>query len=525
MDYSARIKSLLSILVLLIIFGVSVESFGFGTTVSANTRNRQNSQADVAKAINDAYAKLAETINAHRTPAKAQIESNTAALHVRRADIGELKKNTQAQYYILKAWNKYFTDDIKTAQQVARMAMRLSSDSEDARITMASLTLLAGEKPVIVPKKKSPSKNTNTPRGYNVPAQSANLLHLDVDSLNTDLTNPKSAEKIDVMELNCLNSTTFKYTPNSEVLCVIFWKLSDKDVASVASSEPNDPSVPASRPAKAQPQHYGGYEDEYGMQPNVNLYGNSTAQKQNGTFLANTKAFKDLFAATFGTDKVKFLAVNTDSLAAKRKVAEKIMENSWPWAHVMAHDPKSGYKQFKDVAVAHEKPLMVITSNDGRIRYAGPAVGFLAPMMLSKLTGAGNNATPTAIKKQPSNGQTGVASKIMEMFNKNKTPGSNNSTGTNTTATSNRVTPQPKEMDSLEEAIAEKDLRGAKNLMGFSTGFTRRVIGPKKGIEKCREILKKYPNTKYSEEVRMLLRGLSERDRKKNKVTDEEMGL
>ena len=74
------------------------------------------------------------------------------------------------------------------------------------------------------------------------------LLDLDVDSLNTDLTNPDAPEKILAMKLNCLNSTTFTYAPGKESLCVIFWKLSDKNTASVASSEPNAPSP---RPASA----------------------------------------------------------------------------------------------------------------------------------------------------------------------------------------------------------------------------------------------------------------------------------
>ncbi len=254
----------------------------------------------------------------------------------------------------------------------------------------------------------------------------------------------------------------------------------------------------------------------------MNLYGNNTARKQNPDFLSNTQAFKDLFSAAFGTDNVKFLAVNTDSLANKQKVVDKIMENPWPWAHVMAHDPKSGDTQFKDVSVRHEKPLLVITSNDGTIKYAGPAVGFLAPMMLAKATGQNINANATATAKanHAANGQTSVANKLAAMFNKTRKDNKTN-TATNTTAVVNRVSAQPREMDVIDEIAASRLLENARTFIKLSS----RAITPKKGIEMCREIFAKYPNTKYSEQARMLLREVPERHRKRYKITDEELGL
>jgi len=554
MDYLARNKSLFAIVVLMTIFGVCSESFGFGTIVGAQesmkmqnsldksssksatrrppTRRpsatvRQNAKADVATVINDAYTKMVETINAHRSPGKDQIAANEAALRVPSSALSYLDDNMQTKYYILKAWNEYFSDDLKTAQQVAIRAYKNSLTSKDARVTMTSITLLAGEKPVMSVRKKTPAKNNNTYRSYNTSSQGANLLDLDVDSLNTDLTNPKAPEKVFAMELNCLNSTTFKYTPGSESLCVIFWKLSEKDTASLSSSEPNDPSAKPVTARKTQPKYNSGYEDEYAMQSGYNSYG-SGAKEQNPTFMSNTKAFKEMFSEAFGMDNVKFLAVNTDTLAAKQMVVEKLMENPWPWANVMAHDPKSRDTQFKDVAVTHEKPLMVITSNDGRIRYAGPAVGFLAPMMLSKLTGAGTNATATtdiAITKQPSNGQTGVASKIMGLFgskpDNNKTTTTRTSTAVNRTPVRKAVDPEPKELSPSDEYAASKLYENAKAFIKMG----RRITTPKRGIEMCRELIAKYPNTKYSEGARMLLREVPERFRERYGITNEEMGL
>lgn len=557
MNYLAGNKSLFAILVLTTIFGVCTESFGFevlGTREALETQevlngsssrpaNRrpsrrpgrrplttagQNAKADVATVINDAYAKMVETINAHRSPSTDQMAANEAALRVPGSAMSYLDDNMQTKYYILKAWNEYFSDDLKTAQQIARTAFKKSLSNEDARVTMTSIYLLAGEKTVMSVNKKTPKKNNNTYRSYNTSSQGTNLLDLDVDGLNTDLTDPKDPEEILAMELNCLNSTIFKYTPGSESLCVIFWKLSEEDTASFSSSEPNDPSAKPVTARKAQPKSYGGYENEYARQSGYNPYG-SGAKIQNPTFMSNTKAFKEMFSDAFGMDNVKFLAVNTDTLAAKQKVVEKLMEYPWPWANVMAHDPKSRDTQFKKIAITHEKPLMVITSNDGRIRYAGPAVGFLAPMMLSKLTGAGTNTTAvtfTATTKQPSNGQTGVASKIMGMFgnpkpDNNKTTATVTNTAVNPTAVRKPVNTEPKEMSFSDEYAAGKLLENAKLFVKMS----KRVTTPRRGVDMCRELIAKYPNTKYSEAARVLLRDVPERYRKKYGITNEEMGL
>lgn len=565
MDYQAKNKGFFSILVIFTIFTICAQSFGieiFGTRESLETQeilnggsgrpgNRrpsasvgQKAQMEVMTVFNNAYTKMVATVNANQVLSKAQIESNIATLRMSRKALPGLDKRTQAKYYILKAWNSYFDDDIKNAQEDAHTAYTKSPDFEDARVTKVSLALLAGDKPVTIPKKLAAATNVNPYNPYGSSSQGATSLDLDVDRLNTRLIDPKSPGTIGEMELNCLNSTTFKYTPGTEALCVIFWRLSDEEAAAAAASnEPNSPSSAASRPSAAPTPttapDYAGYESEFGPQPNMNPYGGA-GQKQKDNLLTNTEAFKDMFARAFDTDNVKFLAVNIDKPAAKRMVVEKIMKNAWPWAHVMAHDPKIGDTQFKQVIdkqpiVKPDKPILMIISNEGTIKYAGPACGFLAPIMLSKVTGEKMNpdavtANATASTKDPSNGKTGVASALMGIFSKPRT-GSNNAAGTNATGSSNtktatnRVNPQPKEMDSIEEAMAEKDLRDAKNLMGFSRGFTRRVINPKMGIEKCRDILDDYPNTKYSEEARVLLRGLSERDRKRYKVTNEEMGL
>ena len=72
-----------------------------------------------------------------------------------------------------------------------------------------------------------------------------------------------------------------------------------------------------------------------------------------------------------------------------------------------------------------------------------------------------------------------------------------------------------------DEYQAGKLLGYAKMMIDIGTKYTT----PKAAIETCRQIIKDYPGTKYAEEARMLLRRVSAKDRKKYKITNEELGL
>jgi len=55
----------------------------------------------------------------------------------------------------------------------------------------------------------------------------------------------------------------------------------------------------------------------------------------------------------------------------------------------------------------------------------------------------------------------------------------------------------------------------------------RKIRGksPRQGIEACREVLEKYPNTPYADKARDWLRRVPERYREDYEITDEELGV
>ena len=67
---------------------------------------------------------------------------------------------------------------------------------------------------------------------------------------------------------------------------------------------------------------------------------------------------------------------------------------------------------------------------------------------------------------------------------------------------------------------AEKEIEYARGFLK-----TGRFTGYKKGIDLCRDVLRDYPDTKYADQARDLLKTVPERYQKRYNVTDEEMGL
>ena len=73
----------------------------------------------------------------------------------------------------------------------------------------------------------------------------------------------------------------------------------------------------------------------------------------------------------------------------------------------------------------------------------------------------------------------------------------------------------------MEEFQAQKMVENAKMLVKSGA----KLGSAKKGVDLCREIIAKYPNTDSADKARELLRDLPERYQKRYGVTNEEMGL
>ncbi len=537
-------------------------------------RRDQAAQAieTAAREMDQMLVQVLEMVNQQARPRPEMLDASKRTVIAARKYGTRYSAALKCEILMLQAWNGYFADDMPTAVMAASKAYKTNSTNRDAEATNATMALLMDRKPKkIEPRKpRTTSSNysrggrgnpqvdaysrTQNPRGggQDGRASSGNILDLDVDALDLDLI----GQTVSPMQVNCLNSTTFSYDPAQSNLCILFWQLGSKS----ASGEPNNMTTgrPRSMPGRStgrstpagrsggrgvydergygggrgtyDERGYGGgrgaYDergygggrgayDEYGAgyrQPDA-----GRAARNADPFASGMTAYGQLFGSYLAHPKVKFLAVNVDPIRSGPTVVNKLLESPWPWAHVMAAQSGSGMAQYADMNC--KQPMLAIVDTSGKIKYAGPAAGFLAPMMLKRLAGAPVSSgsirppvgtTPPKTIFNPFKGLLGGQS------NKPKP------------AQPVPINPRPNRVNEDDSEITPESYQAGKLLeyakMYVSAG-RRPVLTSKKGVDLCRQIIREYPNTKSEQEARLLLRRVPEFERKRYNITDEEMGL
>lgn len=240
----------------------------------------------------------------------------------------------------------------------------------------------------------------------------------------------------------------------------------------------------------------------YGMQPMSEEF---SAEEELRTQMS---AYGKLFDSEFANPEIKFVSVNTDKAESRKKVVQRLLQSTWPWAQVMADDPTGGAEQFKEFE--GNLATLAITDKNATIKYAGPAEGFLAPMVLEKT--AGITLEGKEVEVADSNSLPEITIDISEAI---KAITSNPELMAQITSEDGMLTP--------EQFQAEKLQSFAEGL--FAPAAKKGAITYKQTVELCRQIMKDYPNTPQAEQARQLLRQLPEEDRKRYNVTNEELGL
>jgi hypothetical protein len=408
------------------------------------------------------------------------------------------------------------------------------------------------------------------PGGGSAGASTGNILNMDVDAVDMEMI----GQKVGPMKLQCVNSTSFDYDPSQGNLCMLFWQVSSKS----ASGEPNGFSAPNARqPGRGGygagggmsgrgmsgrgmggpgygggmdgrgmgPGGYGGgmggdmrgpgygggqpytdsyderYRDSFGG-PEGQGYG-MAGGRQGDPFTVEMSAYGNIFGSQLMNPAVRFVAINTDPIAVSGMVVQKLLENPWPWANIMAANPNSGASQYVNMDCA--RPKLAVVDKTGTIKYAGPAEGFLAPMMVSHLSG---KPSPQAIF----DGGAGTG------------PGTNQPTNPFTRLLFGGPSipnPAPVVPRAVETAPPASQTKGedegditpesyeAQKLLEYAKMFVQAgrkpILTSKQGVETCRRIIREYPNTKEAQEAKILLRSVPEAEQRRYGITDEEKGL
>jgi hypothetical protein len=219
---------------------------------------------------------------------------------------------------------------------------------------------------------------------------------------------------------------------------------------------------------------------------------------------------------------IKFVEINTNSQAGSAAA----LRDHHPVAPLVAAAlPQSGAAAFARMDV--KIPFMAIIDKEGQVKYAGVANGFMPAFILTHITGtpidleafipAGGTFSPMEMRPQ------------MMMEPEMMMPDPFMMAPPPAPADPNRPAPktqaQPQKLRELpleQQVEAEKKLAYTQGL--YMKGSRSGVQSYKRGVEMCREIIRDYPNTKYAEEARHLLRQVPERQRSLYKITDAELG-
>lgn len=447
----------------------------------------ENNQEGNAGSTDNIYTMITSLINAGQQMPPDNAAQLRAATKKMEPSLSPDDMETSTKYHILTAWLYYFENNTQYAQQAARQAYVGNPQSQDAQITKTALSILAGRKPAPL-SKNAETQETAEPK----------LLNLDIETIETELLGFRLQE----MKLNCLNSTTLEYKYGGSNLCILLWKLPMLQQTTNGSSPislSSEPNEPANRP-KLRDNYY---EEDFDAG-----YIQKEIEKSKPAAPTEIEAFKNIFVRNFAGTNTKFVAINLDPAAGKNYVLKDIIDTPRPWAQVMAYDNASNAAQFQGITLRQNKPMLLIAGNDGTIKYAGPPTGFLPTMVVNSLSSTASTSSSVADIVTPEPEVT--ASK----------PAYN----------SPRPVKQPgllpptsvyQELSLEDEVAAQRDLEEAKLLMKTGSKFST----PTQGIKACREIIEKYPGTKYAEEARMLLRKVPERYHKRFNITNEELGL
>jgi hypothetical protein len=545
----------------------------------AQEQKRQQATENAATSIDTDLVDMLSLINQGQRPNKDELTSAQDTIDKSRKYIKQFQDNMVCQFMMLNAWTNYFDAGAKTALSPANQAYRKNNSNNDARATQAAIALLAGQKPLIVraerqqTQQEQPStgqrsrsqaggqergrsrrqgQDTTSGRGrggrgaeagygagtagtYSGTASSGSILNLDTDSIKVDWL----GRKVGQFRLDCINGTTFSYNPAESNLCILFWKLataedSVHDDSSSAEEEegfdmrrvrPQGEGTPY--PTQSRGMGPAARVDRFSqMGARPGLLGDEPAPASDPVS-AQMSALGNLFSVQFQNPDVKFIAININNPEEAPAVVARLLKSPGPWAQAILDNvtATSAFKTLNLEEITSAQPLTAIVDKTGTVRYAGPAAGFLAPMMVDDLlsrnselspadsfaitddveTIDGEILEPSANQEDELPGQTPVTAPAMTEY----VP-----TQTRTTGVTD-LTP--------EDFQAQKLLAYAKGL--FIPAGQKKFLTSKTGVDLCRQIIRDYPNTTYADEARKLLRTVPPNEQKRYNITPEEMGL
>jgi hypothetical protein len=453
-------------------------------------REETDTAVTASEDINSKLQIILNVVNEGGSLEPKEIEIAKRSLLENRKFLKDFTETEQSEYYLLSAWMNYFAGYYRRALGEANKACKANPDDGDAMATQIALSMLNNEFHTVAEQTKGREEITIFgaeigARGAGQESRTGRTLDFNLDFIKGGVL----GNKVSNLKLTCLNGSSLSYIPDKEVICLVIWK-TELDKSTEA-------------PIRVEP---GNLDMTFGAGPRGGPRRARTSRRSVEDASEQMLAFSELFLEYYENPQLRFVGLNTDSLENKTKVMETLLENSWPWAQAMVTEPANkAVLQFADMKI--RQPTLVIAQVGGTIFYAGPPAGFLPKMLLNYVTGVTG--------QQAEEQETEIQAK---------------QTGSKTMAAESFEGPAKNRQDKLSawpEAEEEQINPHADNLyqMALVHKKSARVLGYGRMVEYCRQIQELYPDSPQAKQAKELLRQLPEQERKKYKITDQEMGL
>jgi hypothetical protein len=499
--------------------------------VDARKQQMEQEAQAMASVVQKALTDLLEPVPQNQRPSQDLIQKSQLVLENTKRYFPGFEDKPKAQFMLLQAWTAFYQGDSEQALNWSIRACRTDEASQDTWISQAAFGLLNGRPPAIPRIKKPrpepkperamarrPRRNETVVRAKPQPYSEKGILEFDLLGLNIRMFR----EQFEKMEFQTTAGEKIAYTPGTDTLCMLFWE----DIPVMPAGTEHSQQQPANgvqdevQKAIQEAMQQAVPEMAEGMSMDSgDVYGNS----QKTGIQSQRHYFEVLMNACKDVPEIKFLQINTFKPSLPEAVNVLPDDSQGPIPTVIAAAPQSNAQQFAGLPMA--KPFMVIVDKEGGVRYAGTAADFVPAFILTGLTGVEIDlAKQSQTEVYP---EEMMDPMMMEMpagrdaIDPNRPASDPNNPVADPNAPARNTNRPPTSEELSIEYQAGKDLEYAE----FYINAARKKFQTyKQGVDMCREIIRKYPGTKYEHEARLLLRRVPEDKRGTYNIMDEELG-
>jgi hypothetical protein len=477
----------------------------------AERRQQFEQEASAAGPEIDAqYAKFVSYVNSGKAPDDANVRDGLKFITKYRRYLPILlKQNNGGTYYALTAWVMHF--DGKPDRVQKQIASGIKDKAINANFLRTAVALSIVNKDFdtieqISSLMPTPESTDAVVQDYSSSTPSEGSLNFDVNSIN----------------LSLLGKDFSAFAPGKDkvIISALLWQVDANELEHYApptpkAEEPNKPNDP-NNPEQLMEQPPA-EEQQFTPVPMPDL---TAFTNLNNKFNKNPKAV--------------FLGINFNDPSKSKHVENWLAKNTQAWQCVA---PSETVQQVATAMIGRvpQKPMLVIAGPDMKIRYVGDVNNILPAMIIKNILdnpqefAEPNEANEPNKPAAASDVNTQTKMEILKPAPQDESIKTEPSTP-NTTPAATEAKPQlPQTLNNEEgeytevDADAQQKLSYAEQLLKIANQMYAHSY--RKPVEICRGIIEKYPNTKYAEQARVLLRRVPERFRKNYNLTDAELGL